>query len=81
MTHLFMSVMTHSNTFAGGTELTITGSGFGSSANDIEFKGGISLNDDVTSWTDTSIVLTLPSLDVGDYHLMITTADGYADFR
>lgn len=62
----------------GGTEVTVTGSGFGSTQLSVNT---VTLNDnvaDITSWTDTQIIVTLPANPPGSYPLRIKTADGYA---
>ncbi|XP_067951959.1 fibrocystin-L-like, partial [Watersipora subatra] len=61
----------------GGTELIISGTGFGSSISDVSIGYGNAA--DVTEWIDTEIVVVMPSLDLGSYTLLVSTDSGYAD--
>ncbi|XP_067947416.1 fibrocystin-L-like [Watersipora subatra] len=71
------SVSTSVSSVLGGSELIISGTGFGSSISDVSIGYGNAAN--VTEWRDTQIVVVLPSLDLGSYTLLVSTDSGYAD--
>jgi len=58
-----------------GSQLTITGSGFGSVRNDIGVVLGGEIAQ-VTSWSDTQIVVTVPNLSAGSYSVTVNTIAG-----
>lgn len=64
---------------AGGTVLTITGTGFGTTAADVHVGFGNLAT--VSSRTDTEIVVELPALPRGSYTLMVVTGSEFADVR
>ena len=64
---------------SGGTEIIISGTGFGSAAGEVAVGYGNSAT--VVQWSDTEITVVLPPLPVGDYPLLVSTSTGYADTR
>jgi hypothetical protein len=56
-----------------GTRVTIAGDGFGSSTGTISVNG---INASVTSWSNSSVTFTVPSIAGGVYKVQLTTAQG-----
>ncbi|CAK8682970.1 unnamed protein product [Clavelina lepadiformis] len=72
------SISSNSFTVDGGTEVTITGSGFGITAGQVLIGDATAT---ISSWSDTSINIMTPSLAADTYYLKVVVGeDGCAGF-
>ena len=59
--------------------MTISGTGFGISAEDVQVGFGNYAT--VDSWSYTEISVSLPALPKGDYPVLVSVSDGFSDTR
>jgi hypothetical protein len=62
-----------------GTQVTITGTGFGSKRGTSTVKFGITAVTNYVSWSNTQIVVKVPQTGTGTKAVMVTTSGGQSD--